>query len=65
MNCLEYFEHVLAHVKMTKEEFFQIYNLPAEERAKKEERLYEDEPSKYGDYMHLLIAYNKVLQERK
>ena len=63
MNWIEYFEHVLANVRMTREEFFQIYNLPDDERAKEEERLYEEETNKYGDYMHLLIAYKGYLKE--
>ena len=60
---MNYFEEVLEYVKMSKEDFFKIYNLPAVERAEEEERLYEEEPTKYGDYMHLLIAYHKVLKE--
>lgn len=61
---MNYFEEVLKHVKMSKEDFFKIYNLPAAERAEEEERLYEEEPTKYGDYMHLLIAYHKTLKEK-
>lgn len=61
---MSYFKEVLKHVRMTKEEFFKIYNLPKGERAEEEKRLYEYEPTKYGDYMHLVIAYNQSLKEQ-
>lgn len=62
---MNYFEDVLKYVHMTREEFFKIYHLPDNERAEEEQRLYEYEPTKYGDYMHLLIAYNQLLKAEK
>ena len=62
---MNWFENALKHVKLSKNEFFAIYNLSDAERAEEEQRLYDYEPTKYGDYMHLLIAYKKCLKEEE
>ena len=62
---MNYFEYVLKQVKMSKEEFFSIYNLSDTARVEEEERLYNNDLNKYGDYMHILIAYNKHLKEKE
>lgn len=60
---MSYFDRVLDFVDMTKEEFFDIYNLPDYERWKKIHELEQNDYNKYGDYIHLQIAYHKLLKD--
>lgn len=62
---MSYFDRILEFVDMTKEEFLEIYNLNDYEREVKIEELRQNDYNKYGDYIHLQIAYHKLLKEGK